>query len=78
MRVRVEVGDVAASIAYGQVSDTIFTDVTRNAGIALDVFGEDGCVDVGLDVVAVSTVPVTCTLWFRCSLRFTSAAGVNV
>ena len=63
---------------YGQVEETILTDVTRNAGIALDVFGEDGCADVGLDVAAVSTVPVICTLWFRCMLRLTSEAGVSV
>jgi hypothetical protein len=39
---------------------------------------EDGCVDLALDDVAVSTVPVICTLWFRCALRFTSGAGFNV
>ena len=61
---------------YGQVSESIFTDVTRNDGTAAD----DDCVELEvvavvdglevcelLDVVVLleSIVPVICTLWLR-------------
>jgi hypothetical protein len=77
---------------YGQVSDSIFTDVTRNVGIEEDddcvvllvvVAGlvVDGLVldDVECVLVLVeSTVPVISTLWFSCGARFTSAPGARM
>jgi len=77
---------------YGQVSESIFTDVTRNVGSAADddcvelVVVEGGLAVDGFDVEDVvlvvvlleSIVPVISTLWLSCELRFTSVPGASM
>jgi hypothetical protein len=65
-------------VTYGQVSESILTDVTRNVGAdavedCVELLVLDGLVVEGLvldDEVVIplleSIVPVICTLWLRC------------